>query len=66
MNSKPWWASKTLWTNAVAGLASLLLVLAPDLPLGPDTQASIVGGVMAVINILLRLISHKSITKGKT
>jgi len=54
---KPWYASKTLWVNAVAGLAAVTGALGLDLGLDPDTQVALVGGILAVVNIVLRLVT---------
>lgn len=62
MDSKPWWASRTVWVNAVAGVGSLATAFGLDLPLDAGQQAALVGGIMAAINILLRLITTKPVT----
>ncbi len=61
MDSKPFWASKTLWVNAVAIVATLLGAFGLNVGLDPETQASIVVGVMAVVNIVLRLVTKAPI-----
>ena len=53
-NSKPKWASKTLWVNLVAAGASVALLLGVDVGLDTAGQAEIVVGIMAVVNIVLR------------
>lgn len=57
---KPWWSSKTLIVNAVALIA--MIAGGVGFELDQDLQASIVGGVLAVINIGLRLVTHSKIT----
>ena len=61
-NSKPFWASKTLWVNAVALVASISGAFGLDIGLTPEAQSSIVGGVMAVVNIILRLVTKAGVT----
>ena len=52
--SKPFWASKTLWANLVAFIAVLATTFGLNLGLDPETQLALVGGVMAVVNVVLR------------
>ncbi len=64
MDTKPWWASKTLWSNAVMIGAALVgaFSLNVGLDLSLDGQAAIVGVVMGVVNILLRMVTTTAIT----
>ena len=62
MDAKPFWASKTLWVNLLALVASLAAGFGLDLGLDPETQAALIGGVMAVVNVLLRLTTSKPLT----
>ena len=55
MESKPWYASKTLWVNAIAVVLALVGAFGIDIDVTPETQAALVGGIMAVVNIVLRL-----------
>ena len=59
--NKRWYASRTLWINAIAGLAAVSGALGLDLGLDSETQIAIVGGVMAVINIVLRFVTSKPV-----
>lgn len=56
MDSKPWWASKTIWVNFLAFGAMIAAAFGLDLPfdLTPEFQTEIVAIVMAVVNIVLR------------
>ncbi len=60
-NSKPFWASKTLWVNAISFVASITGAFGLDLGLDAEAQTSIVGGVMAVVNIILRLVTKAGV-----
>lgn len=54
--SKPFWLSKTFWTNLVMLVGTQIPALADKLT--PDMIAGIFGGM----NILLRLISKDKVT----
>ncbi len=62
--SKPFWASKTLWVNALAFGAAITGAFGLDLGLDGEAQSSIVGGVMAVTNIILRLMTKSGISSA--
>jgi hypothetical protein len=49
--TKPFWASKTLWINVIAGVATVAGVFKLDLGLTPEVQAEVATGVLAVVNI---------------
>lgn len=68
MEAKYPWASKTVWVNAIAFVAAATGAFGVDLGLTPETQTALVGGIMAVVNILLRLITRSpvTLTKGGT
>lgn len=53
MDSKPWWKSKTVWLNVLAGAAELSQVL----PLPPGTVAIIA----AIANVGLRFITDQPV-----
>lgn len=61
METKPKIASKTLWVNGVALLASVASV-AFGFEVDAEAQAAIVGGIMAVVNIGLRLVTVKGLS----
>lgn len=63
-DAKPWWASKTIWTNLIGGVAMLLSIGGVDVIAAPDVQAQIVGAVMVFANLLLRVITTKPLTKS--
>lgn len=58
---KPFWASKTLWANVIAFAAVLATTFGVDLGLDAETQLALVGGVMAVVNIVLRFVTTEPI-----
>lgn len=61
MESKPFWASKTLWVNAIALVAAVTGAFGMDLGLDPETQTAIVGAVMSVVNIVLRFMTKSAV-----
>lgn len=65
MDAKPWWASKTVWVNTLAGIAALSTAFGLHVGLDPDAQAAIVGGIMAVANIALRLVTKQPVSIKK-
>ena len=58
---KPFWASKTLWANVVAFVAVFATTFGLDLGLDAETQLAFVGGIMAVVNVVLRLVTVEPI-----
>ena len=58
---KPIWASKVVWANVIALVASVSLGLGLDLGLSAEVQATLLAGVMSVVNIILRLITKDAI-----
>jgi len=61
MDKKSLWASKTLWVNFIAGIAAVTGAFGLDLGLDPETQARIIVGVMAAVNVVLRFMTDKPI-----
>lgn len=59
MNSKPHLASKTLWVNSFAGIAAVSTAFGLDLGLDAEAQTAVVGGIMAIVNIVLRLVTKQ-------
>ena len=57
METKPFWASKTLWINLIAMIAAITGAFGMDLGLDPTMQAALVTGIMAAINIILRFVT---------
>lgn len=59
MDSKPHLASKTLWVNGLAGVAAVSTAFGFDIGLDAEAQTAIVGGIMAIVNIVLRLVTKQ-------
>lgn len=64
MNGKPFWASKTLWANAI-GLGALAATLFGFEVLDPEDQTALLTGVMAIVNVILRLRTSKPLRLKK-
>jgi hypothetical protein len=60
---KPWYTSKTLWANLIAGGVTVAGVFGIDVGLDPEAQAQLVAGVMVVVNIALRLVTDQGLEK---
>jgi amino acid transporter len=60
-DKKPWYRSKTMWVNIIAGLA-LLIQLYSGFIIGPEEQTAII----IVINLILRAITGKGLTIKKS
>ncbi len=60
-----WWQSKTILTNIIAGIVTVGTAFGLNLPIDPDAQVAIVGGILAVVNIILRLTTKTAITATK-
>jgi len=58
---KRWFKSKTIWANIIGMVATIGTVFGLDLGLTPETQAQIVAGIMAVINVVLRTVTDSPI-----
>jgi uncharacterized membrane protein len=61
MEEKSWYASKTIWVNAVALVAGLLMAFGIELT--ADQQGAVVTTILAVVNIGLRLVTTGAVTK---
>ena len=59
---KRWFQSKTLIANIIAGIATVSTAFGLDLGLDAETQVAVVGGVMAVVNIVLRIVTKGPVT----
>tara|TARA_R110000868_G_scaffold72509_2_gene211253 strand:- start:865 stop:1056 length:192 start_codon:yes stop_codon:yes gene_type:complete len=63
METTKWFASRTLWVNVVALVATLAGAFKLDLGLTPEVQATVVTTIMAVVNIVLRFVTTTPISK---
>ena len=63
METTKWFASKTLWVNVVAAVATLAGVFKLDLGLTPEVQATVVTTILALVNIGLRFVTTTPISK---
>ena len=55
-------ASKTFWVNIVALVATISTAFGLDLGLDPDKQVAVVGGIMSLVNIVLRFITKDAVS----
>lgn len=55
--TKPWWTSKTIWTNLLALIGSTVIAVGFD----PGRWAEISTVSLAVVNLVLRLITKEEI-----
>lgn len=62
METKPFWQSKTLIINVLAGAAAVAGAFGLDLGLDSTAQAEIATGALAVLNIVLRLVTKTTVT----
>jgi len=56
-NTKQWWMSKTIWTNLIALVGSIVLALGMD----SDRWAEIAAVSLALVNLALRLATKEPI-----
>ena len=63
MDTKVWWSSKTIWVNIVAGVAAIAAGFGIDLGLTTEVQSQFVVGVMAAVNIALRVVTSSALRK---
>jgi hypothetical protein len=63
MDTTKFYASRTLWVNVVATVATLAGVFKVDLGLTPEVQATVVTTILALVNIALRLVTKTAIVK---
>lgn len=59
MKTKAFWKSKTLWANVIAFAATVGGLFGFEVD--AETQATLVAGVMAVINIVMRFVTKDAI-----
>jgi hypothetical protein len=61
-DSKIWWQSRTIWVNVVATLFAVLGTF-KLLPVGLDQDSIVTAimGLVAIANLVLRLLTHEAI-----
>jgi len=62
METKHFYASKTLWVNFIA-ITAIMLNSQFGIELDTEVQAALVTSILAVINIVLRLITSQPVGK---
>lgn len=58
--SKPWYTSKTVWANLIGVLAAVASSFGLDI--GAEEQGALSVGILAVVNIVLRLVTNRGVT----
>jgi ABC-type proline/glycine betaine transport system permease subunit len=59
--SKSFLVSKTFWANVVGLTALIATLFGVDLGLDAATQAEVVTGLLAIVNIVLRFVSNTAV-----
>ena len=59
MDTKNWWASKTIWANLLAVIAAIGTAFGLNLDAG--IQAEVVTVIMGVVNIALRFVTRQPV-----
>jgi hypothetical protein len=62
MEAKKWYLSKTLWVN-VAAILAIVLNSRYGIELDAEVQATMATGLLAVVNIILRLMTGKPVRR---
>lgn len=62
MEAKSIFASRTLWANVIGGAVAIGTAFGLDLDIDAEAQTAIVGGIMAVVNIILRFMTSAPVT----
>ena len=58
METKSWYASKTLWVNAIAFAALLIQSFGTGFVIAPEEQA----GILVIVNVILRIITKAGLS----
>ena len=61
---KPWYASRMIWANVVGLAAASATAAGLDVGLDGETQASIVTGILAFVNVVLRFRTQTAIGRA--
>ena len=63
MKTKTWWSSKTIWVNVMAGVAAIAAGFGLDWGLTAEVQSQVVVGVLAAVNVALRVVTSSALRK---
>lgn len=58
MEGKKWYMSRTLWVNAIAGIAGILQAVTGTTLMDPEAQV----GILALVNLVLRLVTKTGLS----
>lgn len=61
---KDWWKSKTIWINVIA-IGAIIVKSELGLSLDPEYEVLVIGGLLAVINLVLRKVTKEEIVWKK-
>ncbi len=61
-DTKPFWASKTIWVNLIMVVATVSTAFGMDFGLDAETQVAMVGAVMGVVNLILRFMTKTAVS----
>lgn len=61
MDAKPWWESKTIWTNAIVVVVAILMLATEQLNLSPET-VKILLFLAGALGIVLRAVTNQPLT----
>ena len=65
VQTKPWYQSKTVWFNLLSGVSSVLATIVEKDWVAEHPEAiAVIGGVVAAINIALRFVTDKPVSKS--
>lgn len=59
--TKPFWASRTIWANLVMVAGVVLESTGVTNVLDPETQSLILGGIMGIVNVILRFVTKDAV-----
>lgn len=63
MDPKPILTSRTFWANVVGAVAFVVPFIFTNIQvIDADTQATITGGILVVVNLILRLVTTQPVT----
>ena len=63
VETKPWYASKTIWAQVISVVASVATAAGVHVLENPETQSMVVGVVVAIATIVFRVVSKPTAIK---